>query len=138
VFDQLSDADWKKVTDAERWSVGVTAHHLAGAFEPVSNFITMIAAGRSMENFTLQTLHNLNAQHAKDYANCTKAETIALHKQGMALAAATIRSLNDADLAKTGTIFSDAPPMTAEQLIGLGLLGHIDEHLGSIRKTVGK
>jgi len=42
-----------------------------------------------------------------------------------------------AELAKSGTVFTDAPPMTAEQLIMLGLLGHIDDHLGSIRKTVG-
>jgi hypothetical protein len=30
-----------------------------------------------------------------------------------------------------------ASPMTAEQLITSGLLDHIHEHLGSIRKTVG-
>jgi hypothetical protein len=33
-------------------------------------------------------------------------------------------------------VFTDVPPMTAEQLIMLGLLGHIDEHVGSIRKTI--
>ena len=27
---KLGDADWKKVTAAEKWTVGVTAHHLAG------------------------------------------------------------------------------------------------------------
>jgi hypothetical protein len=29
------------------------------------------------------------------------------------------------------------PPMSAEQLIAGALLGHIDQHYGSIRKTVG-
>jgi len=29
------------------------------------------------------------------------------------------------------------PPMTAEQLVMRALLGHIDEHVGSIRKTIG-
>ena len=38
---------------------------------------------------------------------------------------------------KSGMVFTDAPPMTAEQLIMLGLLSHIDDHMGSIRKTVG-
>src|SRR3989442_9266751 len=28
-LEKLGDADWKKVTAAERWTVGVTAHHLA-------------------------------------------------------------------------------------------------------------
>ena len=31
VFEKLSDADWKKVTTAEKWPVGVTAHHIASA-----------------------------------------------------------------------------------------------------------
>jgi len=28
--------------------------------------------------------------------------------------------------------------MTAEQLVTRGFIGHIDEHFGSIRKTVGR
>ena len=31
-LEKLGDADWKKVTAAERWTVGVTAHHLAGGY----------------------------------------------------------------------------------------------------------
>ena len=48
-----------------------------------------------------------------------------------------LRGLSDDQLAKSGTVISDAPPMTAEQLIMRALLSHIDEHIGSIRKTVG-
>ena len=33
---KLSDADWKKVTAAEKWPVGVTAHHVAGGHEPIN------------------------------------------------------------------------------------------------------
>jgi len=40
-------------------------------------------------------------------------------------------------LAKTGALVPGAPPITVEELIARGLLGHIDDHLGSIRKTVG-
>ena len=35
VLEKLSEADWKKVTEAEKWSVGVTAHHLASSYERV-------------------------------------------------------------------------------------------------------
>jgi hypothetical protein len=82
-------------------------------------------------------LDELNARHAQEHANCTKAETIALLKGGAAAAAAVVRGLRDDQLAKSGTVFTDAPPMTAEQLITGGLIGHIDAHFGSIRKTVG-
>jgi hypothetical protein len=135
--EKLSDADWKKVTEAEKWPVGVTAHHLAGAFEPVAGIVTSIVSGQSMGNFTSGMLDEMNAQHAKEHANCTKAETAALLQKGTATAAAVVRGLSDDQLAKSGVVFTNAPPMTAEQLVQRGLIMHIDEHLGSIRKTVG-
>jgi hypothetical protein len=64
-------------------------------------------------------------------------ETIALYKQGTAAAAAVLRGLSDADLAKTGTVFAGMPPMSAEEMVRRALLDHVDEHFGSIRKTIG-
>ena len=136
-LEKLGDTDWKKVTAAERWTVGVTAHHLAGALEAVAGIVTGIVSGApSPGNFTRAMLDEMNAQHAKEHAGCTRAETLALFQKGAATAFAVVRGLNDDQLAKSGTVFTDAPPMTAEQLIMLGLLGHIDEHVGSIRKTI--
>ena len=138
VLEKLSDADWKKVTEAEKWTVGVTAHHLAGGLEAVAGIITGIVAGHAPGNFTMGMLDQMNAQHAKEHANCSKAETAALLKKGAATATAVVRGLSDDQLAKSGVVFTDAPPMTAEQLVQRGLIMHIDEHFGSIRKTVGR
>ena len=137
-IETLGDADWTKVTAAETWTVGVTAHHLAGALEPVAMMTKTLASGGSVPHFTEDMLHAMNAKHAKDFANCTKAETIELLKKAAATAAAVVRDLSDDQLAKSGTVFAGAPPMTAEQLVTRGLIGHIDEHFGSIRKTVGR
>ena len=138
VVESLSDADWKKVTAAEQWTVAATAHHLARAFEAVSGIVNGLVAGQLPGGFTRGMLDGMNAQHAKEFASCTKAETVALMKKGAPTAAAVVRGLSDDQLAKSGAVFTDAPPMTAEQLVMGGLINHIDEHLGSIRKTVGK
>jgi Mycothiol maleylpyruvate isomerase N-terminal domain len=137
VLEKLSDADWKKVTEAEGWTVGVTAHHLAGALEPVAGIVAAIVSGQSPGNFTTKMLDEMNAWHAKEHANCTKAETIALLEGGAATAAAVVRGLSDDQMAKSAIVFTDAPPMSVEQLVTSGLITHIDEHFGSIRKTVG-
>jgi hypothetical protein len=137
-LEQLIEADWRKVTAAERWTVGVTAHHLAGAVDAVASIVTGIVSGApSRGNFTRATLDEMNAQHAEEHAGCTKSETIALVQKGAGTGSAVVRGLNDDQLEKRGTVFTDAPPMTAAQLIMLGLLGHIEEHMASIRKTVG-
>jgi uncharacterized glyoxalase superfamily protein PhnB/uncharacterized protein YndB with AHSA1/START domain len=137
VLEALSDRDWTKVTEAEQWTVGVTAHHLAGAFEPVAGIVSSIVAGRSLGHFTRQTLDDMNARHATEHAGCTRAETIALFKRGVTAAAAVVRGLSDEQLAKSGTVFADAPPMTAEQMIAGALIGHTDAHVASIRNTIG-
>jgi hypothetical protein len=137
LLEKLSDADWKETTAAEKWTVGVTAHHIARSYEPVTHIIKTIAAGQALPHFTPQMLDEMNAQHAKEFAGCTKPETIALHKTGAAAAAAVVRGLSDVELAKTGTVFAGMPAMTAEDMVKRALLGHIDEHFGSIRKTIG-
>jgi hypothetical protein len=138
LLEKLSDAEWKKVTDAEKWSVGVTAHHVAGSHEGIANILKALVAGQSMGNFTMDMLHEMNARHAREHANCTKAETIALHTKGAAAAAAVLRGLSDEQLATSGTVLAGAPPMTVEQVVTGILLNHVDDHFGSIRKTVGR
>ncbi len=137
ILENLSDANWNKITEAEGWSVGVTAHHLATSYERVPDIATGLAAGQSFGNFTRKMLDERNAQHAKDFAGCTKEETLALHRKGAAKAAAVVRGFSDEQLAKSGVLFTDAPPMTVEQLIMGALIHHTDEHYGSIRKTIG-
>ena len=136
-IEKLSDADWKKITAAEKWPVGVTAHHVAGAHEPITGIMKAVAAGQSLPHFTSAMLDEMNAKHARDFAHCTKAETLALHQSGSSAAAAAVRGLSDAQLDKSGTVMTGMPAMTTEQIIAGILIGHIEEHLGSIRATVG-
>jgi hypothetical protein len=91
-----------------------------------------------MGNFTMDMLDEMNARHAKEHANCTRAETLELHTKGTATAAAVVRGLSDEQLAKSGTVLTGNPPMTAEQVVTGILIHHIDDHFGSIRRTVGR
>jgi hypothetical protein len=135
-LEKMSDADWKKVTDAEKWPVGVTAHHVAGSHESIAGISKTVASGQSIPNFTMDMLHEMNAQHAKQFAGCSKAETLDLHKKGAAAAAAVVRGLSDDQLAKTGTVLTGMPAMSAQQIVEGILINHIDDHMGSIKKTV--
>jgi len=137
VLEKLSEADWKKKTSGEQWTVGVVAHHVAGGHEGISGIIKTVAAGQSMPNFTLDALHEMNAKHAQEFANTTKAETVALHKKNAAAAAAVVRGLSDADLGRSGTVLSGMPAMTVEQIVTNILINHVDEHVRSIRTAVG-
>ena len=137
VIEKLGDPDWKKVTDAEKWSVGVVAHHVAGAHEVILGLVKAVAAGQKSTTFTMDMIHALNAKHAQDFASCTKADTLALHRKGVATAAAGVRALSDAELDQSGAVLASVPAMSTQQVVQGILTNHMNDHLASIRATTG-
>src|SRR5205085_12443649 len=131
------DADWKKVTAAEKWPVCVVAHHVAQAHTGIGGIVKAVAGGQSSGNVSMDDIHAMNAKHAVEFANCAKADTLKLHKDNAAGAAALVRGLSDADLDRSGAVLKEMPAMSTEQVIQGILINHVAEHLKSIRATVG-
>ena len=136
VVERLNDADWKKQTAAEKWSVGVVAHHVAGGCAVIAGLAQKVAKGEALPGLTMDMIHDMNAKHAKEHANVTKADTLALFKTNAASASGTVRALSDGELDRSATLLGGTP-MTAAQVIEGILINHVNEHLGSIRATVG-
>ncbi len=136
IFESLTDVEWKKKTSSEKWPVGVVAHHIAVSHEVIAGIIKTIADGKPLPEISFDHIHAMNAQHALEQAGCTKAETVARHKQSAAAVAALVRGIDDADLDKRAVVLTGVPEMAAGELAGGLLVGHIDEHLGSIRTTI--
>ena len=138
-FEKIGDADWKKVTSAEKWPVGVVAHHVAMAHAGIGGMVKAIADGKmtAVATRSMSDIDAMNAQHAKDFASVGKAETIALQKKNAAEAAAIVRGLSDEQLGRSGNLLSGLPAMTTEQAIAGILINHMTDHLASIRATTG-
>ena len=136
-IERLSDADWKKTTAAEKWPVGVVAHHMAGGHETIAGLVKMIGEGTPTPHLSMDMLHAMNAKHLQENANCTRAETLALHKKNAAAAVAIVRGLSDVELDRSGSVLAGMPAVSAAQFAERVLIDHIDEHLGSIRASVG-
>jgi hypothetical protein len=49
LLEKLSETDWKKTTAAEKWTVAVTAHHIASSYESATHIIKTIAAGQALQ-----------------------------------------------------------------------------------------
>ena len=128
----LSDAQWRTKTAGEGWSVAVVAHHVAGGHQGVAGFVTKIAHGEPI-SLDMDMINKGNAEHAVQFANTTKAETLALLRQNGAAAAATVRGLGDTQLDRVGGSMG----MTVAQVIERILIGHVHDHHGSIRKAIG-
>jgi hypothetical protein len=117
--------------------MGAKGEMMAQRFEAKVQQATAVFERLSEADWPNTPMDALNAKHAQEHAHCTKAETIALHKETAAAASALVRGLADDQLDRSGTVLAGAPAMSAGQVAGGLLCSHIDEHLGSIRATVG-
>jgi uncharacterized damage-inducible protein DinB len=134
--ERCSDAQWRAKTSGEGWPVGVVAHHVAEGHKAIAGLVQLIATGQPLPGLTREKLDEMNAEHAKQHANCTKAETLQLLRTAAATAAATIRGLSDDQLERTASVLG-GPPMSAQQAIDRILIGHVHEHLANIKTAVG-
>lgn len=131
-----SDANWRRTTTAEQWPVAVVAHHVGSSHGVIAGLARKIADGEALPPVSWDMIHSMNAQHAQEHANATKAETLGLLRQGGADAATMVRGLSDEQLARTGSVLGQ--PMTAAHLIDGILIGHVVEHAGSLRSALGR
>jgi hypothetical protein len=136
LLEHVSPVQWGAVCQGETWSVGVTAHHVAGAHETVAGIAHRVATGEPLPNITMEMIDHGNAQHAQQFKDCARDETVALLRTNGAKAGTMVRGLSDAQLARTAKILGQE--MSAEQFIERVLLGHVASHGASIRAALGR
>ena len=132
----LTDEQWRLKTAEEGWTVGVVAHHLA-----VSTGLDQIEWGLSGHSTPLFTDMNeadaANARHARDFADCTKEETLELLKDVASRIKAVFGALTDEQLQSTGLAVGGGPT-TVEQLLLIIFPLHIESHHESILLTISQ
>lgn len=129
---------WARTTSSEAWSVGVVAHHVAVSYPQFVELVQALASGvQTIPPVSAEQLHEGNAQHAREFANAGKAETLDLLTSGGDALVGTIRGLSDEQLAITTGIFFGGE-MSLTQIIERILIGHPTSHLESIRTTLAE
>lgn len=129
--ERSSGAQWKATSANDERSVGVVANHVAGGHKSIGEWVRVVAEGVTAPPITMDMINEANARHAVAKANCTKDETLDLLRRNGAAAAALVRGYSDEQLDR-GTNFN-GHPMTAQQMIEHILIGHIRNHLQSMR-----
>jgi hypothetical protein len=137
----LPDSDWTKPIASERdgRKLGVIVHHVASVYPIEVQLAQAIGSGKAMSDVTWDVVKNMNAGHASDNANVTKADALALLKKNSSDAANAVREFTDEQLdtaAPFGLSF-DAP-VTAQFVIEDHALRHSWHHLARIKETLGK
>lgn len=133
--EQCATADWQKVTQAEGWSVGVTAHHICATHYPLIAWVQMLVEGKPVPAVTMAMVDQANAQHAQAHANCTPAEVTQILRSDGDKALAYLLTLGDEDLNRQGYVPVFGTTMSAEEFFAIAFIDYANAHFESMKAS---
>jgi hypothetical protein len=134
----LTDEQWKTKIPHDGRTVGVCVHHVGTMYPIEIDLAQKLAAGQAVEGVTWDAVHELNANHARENADCTNEEAIDLVQRNSAAAAAAVRALSDEQLdTAAGLSLNSDGPRTCQFMLEDHAVGHAWHHLLKIRKALG-
>ena len=130
----LTEEQWRSKTADEGWPVGVVAHHMA-TVSGVEQIEWALSTPPTPFWPDMNQVDAENAQHALDFADCTKEETLDLLRGACSRIDGILGALTDEQLKIRGVSVGGGPG-TVEQYILLFMPMHLESHYGSILKTI--
>jgi hypothetical protein len=136
LIEGLASEDWNAICFAEGWSVGVTAHHIAAGYAATLHYVPAMMAG-DMPPVTWDMLHQANEQHAGQFGDVSRAETLDLLRADGERVSAWLNSLGADDLAQTIALpLMGDEPVSLQTVIEAFVIGHIGMHRASIEAAL--
>jgi hypothetical protein len=136
----LSDAEWETPTSpTDRRTVGQIVNHVALVYPIEVDLARAIASGNAVTDVTWQVVAELNAGHAREHAQVTKAEALELLRTNSREAADSVRAFKDEELDRAAPFsLSFGAPVTAQFVVEDHAVRHSWHHLARIRTAVGR
>jgi len=136
----LTDKEWHTpVSSTDRRSIGVIVYHVAAVYPIEVDLARAIAKGQAVSDVTWDVVADLNAKHAQEQAQITKAAALEVLRTNSREASGNVRRFTDEELDSAAPFsLSYGAPVTAQFVIEDHALRHSWHHLARIRKTVGR
>jgi hypothetical protein len=136
----LSDAEWRTPMSAkDRRTVGVIVHHVASMYPIEIGLARAVAGGKAAPEVTWELVAEINAKHAQEHAEVTKAAALELLLRNSEEAATAVRTFTDDELDGSAPVgMSFGAPVTAQFIIEDHALRHSWHHLAGIRRALGR
>ncbi|HEX2609726.1 MAG TPA: DinB family protein [Gemmatimonadales bacterium] len=133
----LTESEWNTRLPGDGRTVGVVVHHVASMYPLEIQLAQTLAEGKPIAGVTWDMVHEINANHARDFEGVTKQEALNLLRKNSAAAAAAVRALSDEELDRAAPVSlnSDAP-LTCQFFLEDHPVRHSYHHLAAIRRAL--
>jgi hypothetical protein len=135
----LTDDEWRATYPRDGRMLGVIVHHVASVYPIEIQLARTLAAGKPITGVTWEGIAEMNAKHAREHANVTKQEALALLAKNSKAAADAIRAFTDAELDSAAPVsLNFDAPLTAQFMLEDHAVRHSYHHLARMRKALGR
>jgi len=134
----LTETEWQMPLPRDGRPIGVVVHHVPSVYPLEIQLAETLGAGKPVTGVTMDDVHALNADHARDNAGVTKEAALSLLRTNATAAAAAIRGLSDDELdqAAPASLYGDAP-VSCQFMLEDHAVRHSYHHAARIRAAVG-
>lgn len=135
----LSADQWQTRVPHDNRKIGVVVHHVGTMYPIEIGLAQQLAKGQAVEGVTWAGVHEMNAEHARNFDGVTKEQALDLLQKNSTAAAAAVRALSDEELdtAAPLSLNSDGP-RTCQFMLEDHAVGHAWHHLLKIRGALAQ
>jgi uncharacterized damage-inducible protein DinB len=135
----LSDDEWRSACEPEGRTVGQVVEHVAAGHLVIGGIVEAMADGLPLPvaaRRTAETGARFNAHQALGFREHSRQQGLRALRRNGRVVERFLETLTDDQLARTiGTVEG---PITTEQEIEEGLLGHANPHFDAVRQSVDR
>ena len=133
--EELTDEQWRLKTTAEGWSVAAVAHHIAFA-NGVEQLEGILRGDAKKGLIDTDEIDAQNAQHAGEFADCTKKETLDLARHAFSSVGRLLGRVTDEQVNTRGEVPGGSD--TIDHWLGNVMVNHVVSHHESIIETISQ
>ena len=138
--ERLSDAEWgTAVSSTDRRTVGQIVNHVALVYPIEIDLARAVAGGTAVTDVTWPVVAELNANHAREHAQVSRATALDLLRKNSRAAVEAVRAFSDEELDRSAPFsLSFGAPVTAQFVLEDHAVRHSWHHLFRIRAALGR
>jgi hypothetical protein len=118
--------------------VGVGARHIGAGHYAIMDLARMIVDGVALPPLTGEQIVQMANEHAREHADCSKAEVLEILKKNGESLAQFAAALGDDELDRTGFLTMLNRDVSTQQFLEAVILQSGGEHLNSMRAAKGR
>jgi hypothetical protein len=138
----LSEAEWRVPVPGsgrDGRTVGVIVHHVGAVYPIEIQLAQTIAHGQAVENVTWEAVAEMNANHARENADVTRAAALDFLRRNSREAAEAVRRFTDEELDRAAPFsLAFGAPVTAQFVLEDHAVRHSWHHLARLRSALGR